>query len=70
MLFPPLLVPPKSGRVDTWYWAFVFVGFGFCAFSGANIAPQDTAIRIMKRAWLTLLVLNCVVMFVSFVEFS
>ena len=69
MLFPPLLVPPKSGRVDTKYCDFGFIGSGFCAYTGAT-APQHAVIRIMKRVWLTLLVVSCVVMFVSLVEFS
>jgi hypothetical protein len=70
MLFPALLVPPSVGRLETWYCDFAFIASDFCACSGASVAPQQAAVRTMKRIWLALLVLNCVVMFVSFVEFS
>jgi hypothetical protein len=45
MLFPPLLVPPKSGRVDTWYCAF---GFAFACVC-VSAAPQHAAIKIVKH---------------------
>jgi hypothetical protein len=70
MLFPPLLVPPKSGRVDTWYCDLALNASGFCACTGASVAPKQTVIRITKRVALALLVVGCVVMFLSFVEFS
>src|SRR5437899_13091218 len=63
MLFPPLLVPPKSGRFDTWYCDFAFVAPALCACTGARITAQQTVIRPMKRIWLDLLVVNCVVIF-------
>src|SRR5262245_10898927 len=69
MLLPPLLVPPKSGSVDTWYCDFAFVASGPCPCTGARVTPKQTAIRIMKRVWLALLVVSCVIMFLSFVEF-
>ena len=28
MLFPPLLVPPRVGRLDTWYCVFAFIASG------------------------------------------
>src|SRR4029077_16353585 len=61
MLFPPLLVPPKSGRVDTWYCNFAFIDSGLCACTGASVTPKQTATRITKRVWLAPLVVNCVV---------
>src|SRR5215467_3327813 len=65
MLFPPLLVPPRSGRVDTWYCVCAFVASGcsgFCASTVARVAPQQTAVRTTTRVWLALLVISCVVM--------
>jgi len=44
MLFPPLLVPPKSGRFDTWYCDFAFAG----ACANASVAPQQHAAAINK----------------------
>jgi hypothetical protein len=70
MLLPPLLVPPKSGSVDTWYFEFAFFASAVCACTGVNLAQKQTAIRMTKRVWPTLLLVNCVVMFFSFVEFS
>jgi hypothetical protein len=70
MLFPPLLVPPTEGRFDTWYRVSAFAASGLCACAGATAALQHTAIKTMKRIWLVLGVVSCVVIFVSFVEFS
>jgi hypothetical protein len=70
MLFPPLLVPPTEGRFDTWYRVSAFAASGLCACAGATTTPQQTAAKIIKRFWLVPLVMNCVVIFVSFVEFS
>src|SRR5258708_7247605 len=64
MLFPPLLVPPSEGRLDTLYCTFVAVA-GACA----RAAPQQTAIRIVTRIWLVLLFVSCVFIFLSFVDF-
>src|SRR6266496_5418423 len=58
MLFPPLLVPPTEGRFDTWYRVSAFAGSGLCACAGVRVAPKQTAIRVMKRVSLALLILN------------
>src|SRR5437763_381411 len=34
MLFPPLLVPPSPGRLDTWYCVLAFVCADLCASAG------------------------------------
>src|SRR5437870_12730797 len=69
MLLPPLLVPPKSGRVDTWYCAF---GFAFaCACVCANAVWQPAANKIIKRIRRTNLARAhrcCVVIFFSSVN--
>src|SRR6266480_1487551 len=41
MLLPPLLVPPKSGRFDTWYCVLAFVCAGLCAGAGATFIKHD-----------------------------
>src|SRR5439155_16576078 len=69
MLFPPLLVPPRPGRLDTLYCVFAFAACWPCACAGARAAPQQTAVRMIKRVGLILLVVSCVVIFFSFVEF-
>src|SRR5438093_11367362 len=61
MLFPPLLVPPSDGRLETWYCVFVFAACCPCACAGARTAAQQTASKAMKRISLALLVLRCVV---------
>jgi hypothetical protein len=66
MLFPPLLVPPKSGRTDTWYCVLDLALAPLCARAGVSVAPQQTAASTMTRV----LVVVFVVMFVSFVELS
>jgi hypothetical protein len=56
------------GRLDTWYCDLALIASG-CAFTGISIAPQQTAIRMVKTVWLVLWILNCVVMFVSLLNF-
>src|SRR6266705_4766376 len=69
MLFPPLLVPPKSGRFDTWYCVFAFIACGPCACAGVKAAPQQATARIIKRPWLVVLVMCCAVIFFSLLNF-
>src|SRR5207249_6504966 len=66
MLFPPLLVPPSEGRLDTLYCTF-FVFAVACAC--ARAAPQQKAIRIVKRLRLGILVLRSVVIFCPLLNF-
>src|SRR5436309_2392029 len=70
MLFPALLVPPRVGRLDTWYCAFGFACACSCASAGARAAPQQVALRTMKRIWIRPLVVSSVVIFCLLVEFS
>jgi hypothetical protein len=69
MLFPALFVPPSPGKFDTRYWVLAFAASGPCARAVARAAPQQIAVIMVKRIWLDLLVMSCVVIFVSFVEF-
>jgi hypothetical protein len=52
------------------YCEFAFIASGFCARTDITGATQQMVTRITKRVWVALLVVSCVVMFVSFVEFS
>src|SRR5215203_423483 len=69
MLFPPLLEPPKSGRVDTSYCNLAFVASDLCACTGARTAAQQTAARAMNSGWLTRLVMNRVVILCPLLNF-
>src|SRR5439155_17300055 len=64
-------VPPSEARLDTLYCAF---GFAFavpcaCACACARAAPQQKAIRIVKRLRLGILVLRSVVIFCPLLNF-
>src|SRR5438093_6345217 len=69
MLFPALFVPPSEARLDTWYCAFGFACVCPCASAGAKAAPQQKAIRIVKRLRLGILVLRSVVIFCPLLNF-